>query len=157
MNFLNNRKPPPTILNWVHTLKGFSYLWEKLSGEGISFLCPRNLNQDPLENFFGKIRSHGIRNINPSAASFVNSFKSLIINNFMSNHTSSFNCQSDELEGLDDLKIMVTSQLFPPNMRNIKFPEISIPEFKQDYSSLLKKGKLTYIAGFVAKKIKKKN
>ena len=79
MSFLDDKNKklyPPTLKNWIHTLKGFCYLWKKLSREGVKFICTRNLNQDPLENFFGRIRSHGVRNINPNAASFINSFKS---------------------------------------------------------------------------------
>lgn len=44
---------PPSIKNWISTLEGFKKIWKKLSDLGFEYLCPRNLNQDPLENFFG--------------------------------------------------------------------------------------------------------
>lgn len=53
MNFLNSRKPPPTILNWVHTSKGFSYLWEKLSG-GNLILMPKEFKSGPVRKHFWK-------------------------------------------------------------------------------------------------------
>lgn len=62
---------PPSINNWITTLQGFKYVWRKLNAVGFEFLCPRNLNQDPVENFFSCIRSHGVRNINPTCASFI--------------------------------------------------------------------------------------
>lgn len=157
MEFFNSHKAhivPPSVKNWIHTLKAFSYLWDKCEKSKISFLCPRNLNQDPLENFFGSIRSHGIRNINPNAAAFVNSLKSLVINNFITSHSKAANCENDNLKGLDDLKHMLTSDVAESNI-DISFPEIVVAEYKPDYHSLLKKGTLTYIAGFVAKKVLK--
>lgn len=147
-----NKIVPPTVKNWIHTLKAFSYLWDQLQKEGVLFLCSRNLNQDPLENFFGSIRSHGVRNVNPNVTSFVNSFKSLIINNMLSNHSLSSNCEKDSLEGLDNLKKMLISPSVEITSRVI-FPEISIEEYQPNRSSLLRRGKLTYVAGFVAKKV----
>ncbi|KAJ8979790.1 hypothetical protein NQ317_007700 [Molorchus minor] len=76
----------PSIKIWTHTLKALRYICTKLLGEGFKFVCPRNFNQDPLENFFGCIRAHGVRNVNPSCNSFVGSLKSLIICNFMIPH-----------------------------------------------------------------------
>lgn len=34
--------------------------------KSFKYLCLRRINQDPLENFFGRIRSHGVRNVNPT-------------------------------------------------------------------------------------------
>lgn len=157
MEFFNDKKNkivPPSLKNWLHTLKAFVYLWDQLQKEGVQFLCTRNINQDPLENFFGSIRSHGVRNVNPNAASFINSFKSLIINNMLSNHSLNSNCEKDDLEGLDNLKTLLitpTEQIQP----KVTFPEVTVEEYQPNHSSLLRKGKLTYVAGFVAKKILK--
>ncbi|KAL1512446.1 hypothetical protein ABEB36_002037 [Hypothenemus hampei] len=126
-----------SLKNWVHTIRGFSYLWEQLNNDSVSFLCTYT--------------SHGVRNINPNCSSFVNSFKSLIVNNYISNHASSFNCENDYLEDLDNLKQMLTSDI-PLTITHVPYLELFIPEFEPQYSSLLKKGKLTYEAGFIAKK-----
>lgn len=101
---------PPSIKNWIITIRGFQCIWTKLKKAGFEFLSLRNLNQDPLENFFGCIRSHGIRNVNPTCASFVASFKTLVVNNFFSSHSVGSNCEEDESDGaLDLLKQFVGS------------------------------------------------
>lgn len=70
-----------------------------------SFWC-RHLNQDPLENFFGSIRSHGFRNISPSCAAFEAVFASLLVTNLSSNYSSGANCENDfctTLESFEEL------------------------------------------------------
>lgn len=54
MKFINSKKQeivPPSVKNWIFTLKSLKYLWQTIEKEQIKFLCPRNLNQDPLEFF----------------------------------------------------------------------------------------------------------
>ncbi|KAJ8913407.1 hypothetical protein NQ315_008800 [Exocentrus adspersus] len=78
------------------------------------YFLPRAFNQDPLENFFGAIRSHGVRNTSPDVSHFINSFKSLIINNFMSSHSPGHNCEEDFSEGaLDNLRSFLTGEEIP--------------------------------------------
>lgn len=61
----------PNINNWVWTLDGTQLLLKKLEKEyGITSVWTRHLNQDPIENFFGAIRSHGCRNVNPTSEKF---------------------------------------------------------------------------------------
>ncbi|KAE9525543.1 hypothetical protein AGLY_014070 [Aphis glycines] len=81
---------PPCVKNWIQTLHAFKYLWnEKLKKiSNFKFLIPRNINQDSIECLFGSIRSHGVRNINPTSYQFIASFKTLLINNFSSVNTS---------------------------------------------------------------------
>ncbi|KAJ8916400.1 hypothetical protein NQ315_014610 [Exocentrus adspersus] len=57
--------------------------------------------------------SHGARNINPDANAFVNSFKTLIINNYMSYHSPGQNCEEDKFQGLSDLRNLLNK----PNHR----------------------------------------
>lgn len=84
-------------------------IWKKLNTDGFKFVCPRTMNQDPAENFFGNIRSHCVRNINPTCASFANSYKSLIINNFVSSHSPGANCERDDCEGaLDSMRCFLS-------------------------------------------------
>lgn len=60
---LNRRTP--SLINWCRTIRNIEDLWKKLNKCGFDYLILRNLNQDPLENKFGAIRSHGFRNISP--------------------------------------------------------------------------------------------
>lgn len=79
-----------------------------MRGEGFKYLLPRNINQDALENFFSCIRSHGVRNVNPTCTGFRASFKSLIINNFVSPHSPGANCEEDDTDGpLDSLRFFI--------------------------------------------------
>lgn len=119
---------PPTVTNWILSIKNLQLLWGKLQNEGFDFLITRNLNQDPLKNFFGFIRSHGSRNINPSCTAFKSAFKSLIINNFMASHSVGANCEEDESDGvLNSLKTFldvttseVDKEIIPLNYGNAR-------------------------------------
>jgi hypothetical protein len=53
-------------------------------------------------------KSHGRRNVNATCYAFVTSFKSLVVNNFLSPHSPGSNCEEDEIEGaLDSLRHFV--------------------------------------------------
>lgn len=53
----NRLEVPPPFLNWISTLSNFESLWKSVQCD-FKYLVVRNLNQDPLENFFGAIRAH---------------------------------------------------------------------------------------------------
>lgn len=92
-----NKKPvsTPSLNNWITTIKGFQKLWTTVNKAGMKYLKTRNINQDPLENFFGMIRSHNRRNTNPTCSNFESSFKTLLINNLTSKHSVGNNCEED--------------------------------------------------------------
>jgi hypothetical protein len=54
IKFSNEKREfvPPSITNWILSLKNLKLLWRKLQAVDFKFLLPRSLNQDPLENFF---------------------------------------------------------------------------------------------------------
>jgi len=60
----------------------------------MKFLKTRNINQDPVENLFGMIRSYGRRYINPTCNQFHGSYKTLLINNLTSKRSMDINCES---------------------------------------------------------------
>jgi len=65
----------------------------------MKFLKTRNINQDPVENLFGMIRSYrhivyGRRHINPTCNQFHGSYKTLLINNLTSKRSMDINCES---------------------------------------------------------------
>lgn len=62
---------PPCVKNWIITLQSFRYIWSQLN-TSFKFLSLRNINQDPLECTFGAIRSHGVRNVNPTRQQLYN-------------------------------------------------------------------------------------
>ncbi|KAL1488734.1 hypothetical protein ABEB36_014533 [Hypothenemus hampei] len=74
----------PSLNNWAISLEAFKFLTFNLKHRfNIKFFMPRRLNQDPLENFFGQMRQHGGRNINPNVPVFINHFKTLLVNNLV--------------------------------------------------------------------------
>jgi hypothetical protein len=93
--------------------KEFETFIEKIaSSVDFEFLLPSSLNQNPLENFFSMIRSHGARNINPTCTHFKAAFKTLILNNFMAAHSIGANCEKDVSEGaLCSLRYFIYGEL----------------------------------------------
>ncbi|XP_071054651.1 uncharacterized protein [Onthophagus taurus] len=146
---------PPTVGNWIITLQGFIYIWKIVYNEKFQYLYTRNLNQDAIEIFFGCIRSHGVRNVNPTTNAFTNSFKTLIINNFVSSHSPNANCEEGESEGAlnilnaflnDNVKISIGVEIVDENNCPIKFKETSYSQLNID----------SYIAGYLARGLLKK-
>lgn len=62
------------------------------------------LHQDPLEHFFGCIRAHGIKNVNPTPNSFIGSFKTSLLNNYSSVNSQSADCEVDSYGSLSSFK-----------------------------------------------------
>jgi len=154
------KKQVPSVTNWIKTIKGLQILCKRLLKDGFKCILLRNFNQDPIENFFGSIRSHGVRNIKPTCANFISSFKSIVINNLTSSHSIGSNCENDDCDGaLDNLKEF----LFNDNLTGIHpledaedaiiTLEIPIPN-QQSYASINSNSR-AYVTGWVMKKIKK--
>ncbi|KAF0747773.1 Uncharacterized protein FWK35_00023061, partial [Aphis craccivora] len=70
----------------------FQTLTKLLETKGILSLLPRQLNQDPLENFFGAVRSLGCSN--PTCGSFISAYKTLLLNNLLSSQSPGANCEN---------------------------------------------------------------
>ena len=158
----NKEFTPPTVGNFIFTINAVRCLWQNLGDLGYQYLCPRALNQDPLENFFGCIRLQRGRNVNPTCQSFVASFKTLLVNNFMSPHSPGSNCEEDETEGsistlrefLEDTGTHHYSHQPPQNFEesedeNEEPPRTPPLEFLEIQTQ-------AYVAGYVAKRILKR-
>lgn len=85
----------PCLQNLIDTLQSFRMLWRKLQNLGFTSFFPRNLNQDPLENFFGTVKSHDFRSNKPTSFQFESTFKSIVITNLSSKHIPGYNCEED--------------------------------------------------------------
>lgn len=101
MSFVNKvtrEKMSVLILrNWLFTINGFEKLWSILNSKyGFKNLKTRYCNQDSLENLFGQIRSHGVRNVNPTSRQFHDSFATLLLNNMKSVSIGTGNCEITE-------------------------------------------------------------
>lgn len=68
--------------------------------------------------------------MNPTAAIFATLFKAIVVNNFMTVHSPSANCETDDSEGgLDDLRRFLSSrteepQITEPAVANIDMHEV---------------------------------
>ncbi|KAJ8979994.1 hypothetical protein NQ317_016657, partial [Molorchus minor] len=122
----NDKIRPPSLRNWIVTINGLKDLYESLSKEGFSFLKPRVFNQDPVENFFGQLRQQGSRNINPTASMFRIHFKTLLINNFVTRHSPSANCE-EETSAISLVRNFVTQGIPEEQDLILNVPDVNIP------------------------------
>ncbi|CAH2088468.1 unnamed protein product [Euphydryas editha] len=94
----------PSVKNFIKTIEGMEALWIVLSRKySFDTLLTRHFNQDPIENFFGNIRSYGARNNAPNSISFEGGYKALLINNYISPHSLKSNCEEDANACLQNL------------------------------------------------------
>lgn len=76
------------------TIKSTMNLWNDLKKEGVDQLRTRRLNQDCLENFFGKIRQQGGNSVNPTPIQFISAFRKLSCLDLL-DCADTFNCAAD--------------------------------------------------------------
>lgn len=147
----------PTVANWVWTLTGIQILLKKLQSEfGINSVWLRHLNQDPLENFCGAVRSHGCRNINPACDQFESAFATLLINNLNSVHIRGKNCKDDFCDALHALVINENAEK-PSSTSTVDLStivDINFTPIEEKQSDPRKIGPLQYISGYLLKKAK---
>lgn len=114
-------KVVPSVTNLIKTIEGMELLWQVLScNYRLDAMMTRNFNQDPLENFFGNIRSYGVRNIAPNTVSFEGEFKALLLNNYSSPHSGRGNCEEDFNECLQNLDFFLKEKIVTPNVSEEK-------------------------------------
>lgn len=105
-------KSPPSAMNFIVTIKNVKYLWQKMKKLGFKFLLTRTLNQDPLENYFGQIRSFCGQNTKPTPFQFVSAFKTSLFTN-VSIHSQNANCEKDGTDLLFTLSSLIEHTVSP--------------------------------------------
>ncbi|CAG4958186.1 unnamed protein product [Colias eurytheme] len=160
MKFVNAKSSSveyvPTLNNWVWTLEGIELLLKKIAAKyGVTSVWLRHLNQDPIENFFGSIRSQGCRNVNPTPDGFEAAFSSLLINSLSSVHAPGANCEVDNCHALH--VVLITSGGCKEQL-NCELSEIPDIEFTplEDKSDPRIVGGLQYVSGYFIKTAKKR-
>lgn len=152
----------PSVTNWLRTLEGIELLKEKLFTEHkVKSFWMRHLNQDPLENFFGCIRSHGSRNVSPTPSGFESAFASLLINNLSSNHSVGSNCEEDDCKIFQSMDCLLKKDLndsISTEINYIDFDDINceIIDFNDKRRNPRIISQLSYVTGYVLKKAKQK-
>lgn len=118
----------------------------------------RHFNQDPLENFFGAIRSHGCRNVSPTPDGFEIAFASLLISN-ITTHSPGANCEQDSCSTL--FKSM--RALFKTSLKASEHQDIDLSymehnifiEYDSKKNDPRKIAQLEYVTGYLLKQTKK--
>ena len=97
---LNKGHKVKFIKGFIQSLNVVIQLLDKLHKHNIKYLSTRNLCQDPLENFFGRIRS---LNKSPDSKQFEENFRRVAFTDLLSpvklNISKSTNCEEVETEG----------------------------------------------------------
>lgn len=150
-------KSVPSIKNFIKTIEGMQGIWKILSKKhGFDTMICRNFNQDPIENFFGNIRSLGIRNVAPNSVSFEGAYKSLLLNNFSSSHSIKANCEEDIATFLQSLNFFLDWEPEESNGENELPNQIPISEqlLYNNNAEIPEAGSDTrsYVCGWVLKK-----
>ncbi|XP_033226480.1 uncharacterized protein LOC117178988 [Belonocnema kinseyi] len=81
-------------------------LWNSVKTKGFPYLKPGYVHQDPAENFFESMRSHGQRYTTPTSMQAEGLFKSLMVNNLASSYSNRSNCRDDNGMTLISLKVL---------------------------------------------------
>lgn len=153
----------PSLEGWITTLESFIRISKLLFDKfNVDYYFARNINQDPLENFFGRVRALNYRNINPDANTFINSFKSLLISNLLSPHSKFSNCEVDDGETLLDINFLFSdNKENEENNINSSRPSTSRKQSSGIISKsevILEKVKVqcsAYTAGYICRKMTK--
>lgn len=151
-------KGVPTLKNWLVSLGGFEEILKMLKKKNINFFSPRVFNQDPLENFFGQIRQHGFRNVNPTSSNFKHNFKTLLVTNFISSHSVSANCENENSTNIiSSVRHFVTQGLVEDETiyEHFEYPSLKIEGMA--FRTFVDQISIGYISGFIAKNLKKFN
>lgn len=119
----------PSICNWIRTLDNMEYLKSKLFNEyNFKSIWMRHFNQDPLDFFFGGIRSHGYRNTSPSPTGFESAFASLLVSN-INNYSRGANCEKDFCKNFESMKNLFIEkeqgEVLPQNTHHVEFEDLN--------------------------------
>lgn len=137
------------IKGWGITIKSFELLWEKVMEVGFKYLLSRRLNQDALENLFGKIRQQNGNCINPTPIQFQRTFRKLLCLDIL--NSGSENCQGDPdkvlLNFTDFPKSSAEDQISVETLTTVTVTDT-------DYQNLdiLEQNFMRYVCGYLIKK-----
>lgn len=155
---------PPSVKNFIKTLEGMQLIWKTLS-QKYQFDCmlTRHFNQDPIENFFGNIRSYGARNNAPNCIAFEGAYKALLLNNYNSPHSIGANCEEDGNSCLRTLDFFlqntsdnVDTECSEENNEENKCTEYNIDLMYDSDNIIQDHGQKNYVCGWVLTKCLKK-
>jgi hypothetical protein len=98
---------------WLINITAGQHVWRTVKEARFNCLHTQNLNQDPLENTFGDIRSYCICNSNPTVGQFVDEMTTSIVNGLAYRGLCGMNCEDDGVTLLDNL---LGNLILPPQI-----------------------------------------
>ena len=138
------------LKGWCITSKAVSNLWHKLNEEhDVTFLVTRQLNQDPLENFFGSIRQQGGNSDNPTPNQFKSAYPKLFHTNLLT--VSAASCEQDENELLAQLSDIRELPEVPVLEKPLKIASTDYSN-EQVENRVFKDNAMAYVAGYLLRK-----
>lgn len=145
-----------TFKLWVLNINSLLQLWsylEKMMPD-VKFLYMRRFNQDPLENFFGKVRSLNGNTFNPTPIQFYFTFRKLF--SIQYSNTNTGNCSEDKDHILTNLNEFKQSYRF---MTEKPIQETKTLLDDHDYHSLnlSEENAFRYICGYLIRKCLQKH
>jgi hypothetical protein len=96
--------PPPSQNGWLVDISAAQHVWRTTKEADFPCLQTRNLNQEPLENTFGAIRSYCGSNNNPTVGQFVDALKPSIISGLAFRGLCETNYEDDGATLLDNVQ-----------------------------------------------------
>lgn len=137
------------IDGWLINLAALQALWSDLQEYEVKFLLTRRLNQDCLENLFGKLRLRGGSNDHPTVYCFSKALRS-VVNNDLLQVPLSGNCERDESLLLDVTSDCETDCPAPPLEL-----ESDSEDIFEDNLPVAEVNGLMYVVGWTCKKFLK--
>ena len=142
------------VKGWCLPLNAILSLWQTLYSEGVaSLIVTRQLNQYPLENFFGSIPQQGGNSDNPTPIQFKRAYQKLFHSNLLT--VTSEKCEADNNKTLLHLS----------NLENTNIPSFATGSIKKpltststDYASedmqlmIVRENAIAYVAGYLLRK-----
>ena len=141
------------LKGWCMTIKAIMLIWTKIQEEVIaSSLVTRQLNQDPLDHFFGSIRQQGGRSDIPTPVQFIRAYRKLFHVDLL---TVAGNCEVDDnkliasLEHLDSRPTYIFTKTEKTEPIQILLTDYASEHIQK---RIVKEHSLAYIAGFLLRK-----
>lgn len=153
------------LTGWRISISSLIALSSDLKESGFRFILARRLNQDPLENYFGTVRSQGGNCVNPTTIQFSRIFKKLFCADFIKHTGDGGNCEDDFSELLLNIKSMEPVvgeyieeiQETKTGSDRLEFNSIQMTSNEFQDIDLITQNGLNYVSGYFAQKILKKH
>lgn len=159
---VGNRSELYFINGWKLSISVLCSLWADLNKDNLKFLLTNRLNQDCLENMFGVIRQSGLCRDNPTPEQFAPSFRQCLVNNLLTPPKGS-NCGVDfdtvitSLSTMSAGKSKTKKDEVTSDNTNKDDNDMSLEGLSDTLASLPEQNVLTYITGYLLKRLKSKH